>query len=104
MQAQTFIETNFSEKITVAELAERFAIGRRTFERHFKTATSNSPLEYLQRVRVEAAKEHFESGRKTINEVMYEVGYSDTNAFRDVFKKIADVSPMDYRARYGREA
>lgn len=104
LEAQSFIESRFSEKITVDELAERFNIGRRTFERRFKNATHNSPLEYLQRVRTEAAKKHLESGRKTVTEVMYEVGYSDMNAFRDIFKKMAGVSPMEYRGRYNKVA
>ena len=48
-------------------------------------------------------KKQLESGRKTVNEVMYDVGYSDTKAFRDVFKKITGMSPIDYRNKYNRE-
>jgi len=101
-QAQDWIEENFAAKITVDGLAERFNIGRRTFERRFKKATHNSPSEYLQRVRTEAAKKLLESSRATVNAVMMEVGYSDGKAFRDVFKKITGVSPVEYRGRYGR--
>ncbi len=71
----------------------RFAIGRRHFERRFKKATNNTPVEYIQRVKIEAAKKDLESGRKTVNEVMYDVGYSDIKAFRTVFKKITGLSP-----------
>jgi transcriptional regulator GlxA family with amidase domain len=99
-QAQEFIETNFSEKITVDEIAGKFAIGRRNLERRFKKATCNTIAEYMQRVKVEAAKKRFESSRKNINEVMYEVGYSDNKAFRSVFKKITGMSPIDYRNKY----
>ena len=102
-KAQEFIETNFKEKITVDQLSEIFGIGRRTLERRFKKATFNSVVEYMQRVKVEAAKKHFETGRKTVNEVMYDVGYTDNKAFRDVFKKIAGMSPIDYRNRYNME-
>lgn len=102
-KAQEFIETNFKEKITVDQLSELFGIGRRTLERRFKKATFNSVIEYMQRVKVEAAKKHFETGRKTVNEVMYDVGYTDNKAFRDVFKKIAGMSPIDYRNRYNME-
>jgi transcriptional regulator, AraC family with amidase-like domain len=77
----------------VEELAMRFAIGRRHFERRFKKATNNTPVEYIQRVKIEAAKKDLESGRKTVNEVMYDVGYSDIKAFRTVFKKITGLSP-----------
>jgi transcriptional regulator GlxA family with amidase domain len=101
LQAQDFLEEHFPEKITVDELAGHFNLGRRTFERRFKKATRNSPAEYLQRVRIEAAKKHLEISRTTVNEVMFEVGYSDAKAFRDAFKKTTGVSPADYRGRYG---
>lgn len=102
-QAQEFIEKNVTEKISVEELAVRFAIGRRHFERRFKKATNNTPVEYIQRVKIEAAKKDLESGRKTVNEVMYDVGYSDIKAFRTVFKKITGLSPVEYRNKYTKE-
>ncbi|WP_336518322.1 GlxA family transcriptional regulator [Pollutibacter soli] len=103
VQVQEFIEANYQEKITVDELCSKFGIGRRTFERRFKKATHNTVLEYLQRVKIEAAKKELETGRKTVNEVMYEVGYTDTKAFREVFKKVTSMSPIDYRNRYNKE-
>jgi transcriptional regulator GlxA family with amidase domain len=102
--AQEFIEKNVTEKISVEELAVKFAIGRRHFERRFKKATNNTPVEYIQRVKIEAAKKHLEGSRKNVNEVMYEVGYSDTKAFRTVFKKITGLSPIDYKNKYNKEA
>jgi transcriptional regulator GlxA family with amidase domain len=103
-EAQTYIENNVTEKISVEELAKMFAIGRRHFERRFKKATNNTPVEYIQRVKIEAAKKHLEGSRKNVNEVMYDVGYSDSKAFRTVFKKITGLSPVDYRNRYNKEA
>ena len=103
-QAQEFIEQNFQEKITVDELADRFGVGRRSFERRFKKATSNTVIEYMQRVKIEAAKKQLEAGRKTVNEVMYDVGYSDTKAFRDIFRKCTGMTPVDYRSKYNKEA
>lgn len=102
-KAQEFIEEHFSDKITVDKLADQFGIGRRSFERRFKKSTGNTVIEYMQRVKMEAAKKQLEAGRKTVNEVMYEVGYTDTKAFRDVFKKIAGMSPVDYRNKYNKE-
>jgi transcriptional regulator GlxA family with amidase domain len=101
-KAQEIIETNIQEKITVDELADRVAIGRRSFERRFKKATNNSVLEYMQRVKIEAAKRSFESSRKNINEVMYDVGYTDTKAFRSTFKKITGLTPVEYRNKYSK--
>lgn len=102
-EAQAFIENNFTEKISVEELAIKFAIGRRHFERRFKKSTNNTPMEYIQRVKIEAAKKQLETGKKNVNEVMYEVGYSDTKAFRAVFKKITGMSPIGYKNKYNKE-
>lgn len=102
LQAQEFIEVNFSEKITVDHLADRYAIGRRSFERRFKKATHNTVVEYMQRVKIEAAKREFEKSRKNVTEVMYEVGYTDTKAFRDVFKKVTGLTPVEYRNKYNK--
>lgn len=103
-QAQEYIEKNVTEKISVEELAVKYAIGRRHFERRFKKATNNTPVEYIQRVKMEAAKKHLESSRKNVNEVMYDVGYSDTKAFRTIFRKITGLSPIEYRNKYNKEA
>jgi transcriptional regulator GlxA family with amidase domain len=103
-EAQTYIEENLSEKISFEQVASRLAISRRNFDRRFIKAIGNTPVEYLQRVKVEVAKRTLEKGRKSIFEVMTEVGYTDDKAFREVFKKITGLSPLDYRAKYNREA
>lgn len=103
-KAQEFIEHNFQEKITVDQLSSMLALGRRSLERRFKTATCNTVTEYIQRVKIEAAKKNLETGRKNINEVMYDVGYNDNKAFRTTFKKITGLSPIEYRNKYNREA
>ncbi|MCF6407486.1 helix-turn-helix domain-containing protein [Chitinophaga filiformis] len=103
-KAQAYIENNLQEKISVEDLSSKFAIGRRNFDRRFIKATGNTPVEYSQRVRIESAKKAFENTRKTINEVMYEVGYSDIKAFREVFRKITGMSPLEYRNKYNKEA
>ncbi len=99
-KVQEYIEANFQEKMTLEELSERFSIGKRTFERRFKKATTNTVIEYIQRVKIEAAKRSFETSRKNVAEVMFDVGYSDTKAFRDLFKKITGLTPIEYRNRY----
>jgi transcriptional regulator GlxA family with amidase domain len=100
---QDFIEANYNEKITVDLLAEQVALGRRSFERRFKKATNNSVVEYVQRVKIEAAKRSFESSQKNINEVMYDIGYTDTKAFRTIFKKITGLTPIEYRNKYHKQ-
>ncbi len=103
-QAQAYIESKVDEKISVEDISSKFAVGRRNFDRRFIKATGNTPGEYAQRVKIESAKKAFETSRKTINEVMYEVGYSDVKAFREVFRKITGMSPLEYRGRYNKEA
>jgi transcriptional regulator GlxA family with amidase domain len=101
-QAQEFIDNHIQEKITIDELACLVTLGRRSFERRFKIATNNSVLEYINRVKIEFAKRSFESSRKNINEVMYNVGYTDTKAFRTIFKKITGLTPIEYRNKYNK--
>ncbi len=103
LKAQLFIESNYHQKITVDQLAEIVGIGRRSFERRFKKATNNTMVEYIQRVKIEAAKRSFESSRKNINEVMFDVGYTDTKAFRTIFKKITGLTPIEYRNKYNKQ-
>ncbi len=100
LEVQQFIEQNYAEKRTVAEIADRFFTTRRTLERRFKKATRNTILEYLQKVKVEAAKKQLELGRKTINEIMFDTGYADSQTFREVFKSVTGMTPIDYRNKY----
>ncbi|MEO6812491.1 MAG: helix-turn-helix domain-containing protein [Ginsengibacter sp.] len=102
-KAQEFIEKNVQDKISVNQLASMLAIGRRNLERRFKKATSNSVVEYMQRVKMEAAKMRFETSTDNVNEVMYNVGYNDPKAFRTTFKRITGLSPIRYRSKYNRE-
>lgn len=100
LDVQSFLEDNFQLKLSVDDLSDKYAIGRRTFERRFKKATSNTIVEYIQRIRVEAAKKDLEGGYKNVNEIMYEVGYTDPKAFRDVFKKFCGMTPAEYRDKF----
>ena len=102
-KAQEFIEQNYQDKITVEQLASMFALGRRNLERRFKKATANTVVEYIQRVKIEAAKMNLENTRDSVNEVMYNVGYTDTKAFRSTFKRITGLSPIEYKNKYQRE-
>lgn len=102
-KAQDYIENNYHDKITVDQLSSMFALSRRSFERRFKKATCNTVTEYIQRVKIEAAKMSLESTRENVNEVMYNVGYTDPKAFRVTFKRITGLSPLQYRNKYNRE-
>ncbi len=101
-QVQDYIEQHYEDKITIETLASLINTGRRTFERRFKLATNNTPIEYIQRVRIEAAKLLFEASRKNVSEIMFDVGYTDTKAFRDVFKKVTGLTPIEYRNKFAK--
>lgn len=103
-KAQAYIEKHPGKKISIEDLSSKFAVGRRNFDRRFTKATGNTPIEYIQRIKIEYAKKQFENNRKTINEVMYEVGYSDAKAFREIFRRITGMSPLEYKERYNKEA
>ena len=101
--AQIHIEHNFQDKLKVDEIANLVHLNKRSFLRRFKKATSNTPLEYIQRVKIEAAKKRLESTAKTILEIMYEIGYNDEKAFRSTFRKYSGLSPSQYQKKYNRE-
>ncbi|MEQ8905218.1 helix-turn-helix domain-containing protein [Ekhidna sp.] len=102
LKAQEYIETHFKDKISVEDLCDEIGVGRRTFERRFKSSTTNTIFEYIQRVKIEAAKTELEKGVKTVSQVMFEVGYNDTKAFREIFKRITGMTPVAYKERYTR--
>lgn len=101
-KVQNFIERNIDDRISVEFLADKFNISKRSFIRRFKRATNNVPIQYIQKVRIEAAKRSLELKAKSINEVMYSVGYSDTKAFRNIFRKVTGLSPAEYKAKFGK--
>jgi transcriptional regulator GlxA family with amidase domain len=100
---QDYIEKHYSDKLLTGALAELINLSRRTFERKFKEATNNTTIEYIQRVRVEAAKCFFEASKKNVTEIMLQVGYTDIKAFRDIFKKLTGLTPIEYRSRFSRQ-
>lgn len=104
LMAQKILEENYQDKISFEKLSFDLNIGRRNFDRRFIKATGFTPLDYLQRVKTEAAKKMFETTRKTVNEIMYEVGYNDAKAFRDVFSRVTGRSPLEYKSKYNKES
>ena len=99
---QNYIEAHVDEKMSVDKLAALVSLGRRSFERRFKIATNNTVLEYIQRVKIESAKRQYEASQQNISEVMFNVGYTDSKAFRSTFKKITGLTPAAYRSRYNK--
>jgi transcriptional regulator GlxA family with amidase domain len=102
LSIQARMEKDFARDFDLDLLARNNGMSRRTFERRFKSATGETPLVYLQRIRVEAAKQLLESGRRTCDEVAYRVGYEDSGFFRRLFVKYTGLRPSDYQTKFRR--
>jgi transcriptional regulator GlxA family with amidase domain len=100
LAVQKLMEDHFDQNYPYEELASRCGMSRRTFERRFKAATGDTPLIYLQRVRVEAAKAMLENGDLSFDEIAYSVGYQDNTAFRKIFLRQTGLLPSEYRRRF----
>ncbi|MFY0653779.1 MAG: helix-turn-helix domain-containing protein [Cyclobacteriaceae bacterium] len=103
IDVQKHIEQHYADKISVEKMASRVATSSRNFVRRFKKATNNTPIEYIQRVRIEAAKKSLESTTQTVLQVMLSSGYNDDKTFRTLFKRYAGLTPLEYRNKYNRE-
>ena len=97
---QVWIEENYSKKIKIIDLAEKFGIGLRTFERRFKASTGDTPLVYIHRIRVQAAKKLLETNNKSFDEIAYKIGYENSGFFREIFKKYVGLCPGVYRRKW----
>ncbi|XXF79671.1 GlxA family transcriptional regulator [Myxococcaceae bacterium GXIMD 01537] len=100
LRAQEWLEAHLSGPVTLAGAAEAASLGERTLLRRFRKATGDTPLDYVQRLRVEAAKRLLETTPRTVEEISQEVGYADTTAFRRRFKARTGLTPDGYRRRF----
>ena len=100
LDVQTEIEKSYNTKINVETLTRLFHTNRRTLERRFKVATGNTIIEYLQRVRIEAAKKVLEKKDSNVNDAIFSSGYNDPKSFRDLFKKIIGITPLEYKKKF----
>lgn len=99
--AQEWMHQNFHKAFPLEAPARRAGMSLRNFVRRFKQATGDSPLNYLQKLRVAAAKRLLESDHRTMQEISSAVGYQDVAFFRSVFQRHTGVSPSAYRESFG---
>lgn len=99
-KTQDKIKTHYKEAITIEEIVTGIPASRRNLVRRFKLVTGVTPIEYLQKTRIEAAKNLLEHSRQNIMEVMLESGYNDLKSFRIVFKKNVGMTPTAYREKF----
>ena len=100
LKAQEWMEARSSEINSLDSVADLVGLSPRHFKRRFKKATGDSPLAYLQRLRIEQAKKRLEETLETVDEITWLVGYEDSNSFRKLFRKYTGVSPNQYRKRF----
>lgn len=103
-EAEAWISDHFSEDFRLEDLASNLAMSPRNFIRRFKAATGETPLNYLQKTRVAAAKRLLEEDFRTVQEITYAVGYDDPAFFRTVFRRHTGFSPKQYRTNFGQGA
>ena len=101
LAVQHWLQVHYADSIRVGILAASAKLGERTFLRRFHEATGLKPIEYIQHLRIEKAREALELTGVTISEVAWMVGYQDQGAFRTVFHKVTGLSPGEYRQRFG---
>ncbi len=100
LMLQEWLENNFSKAHSIGDLAQRARLGERTLMRRFKKATGDTPLEYLQQLRITAARKLLESSGETIEEITLHTGYEDVSSFRKLFKRHTGLSPSAYRKKF----
>jgi transcriptional regulator GlxA family with amidase domain len=100
-RAQKWLFEHFRSDVHLDALAARVGMSSRNFARRFKTATGETPLGYVQHLRIDAARRLLENDRRSIQEVSAAIGYEDVAFFRAVFQRHTGTSPRGYRARFG---
>jgi transcriptional regulator GlxA family with amidase domain len=98
--AQLWAANNYPNPNPVAAMAAASGLTERSFLRRFKQATGQSPLEYVQTMRIEEAKQMLETTDLDLDNISEEVGYTEPSAFRHLFRKLVGVTPSAYRRRY----
>ncbi|BBM02852.1 GlxA family transcriptional regulator [Microbulbifer sp. GL-2] len=97
VQAQAWLKEHCNTEVRLSEVAQMFDMSVRSFNRRFKLATGQTPLQYLQNVRVDMARELLQSSNLSVNEIAEKVGYQDMGHFTALFKKFLATTPSEYR-------
>ncbi len=97
VQAQIWLQDNCQKEILLKDVAMRFDMSVRTFNRRFKVATGKTPLQYLQEIRIDMAKDLLQTSNLSVGDVAYRVGYQDMGHFSALFKKLLSTTPSEYR-------
>ena len=100
IKAQRYIQKSYMDPLTIKKLAADCTVTDRTLLRNFVSATGYTPMEYIQQVRIQKARELIETTTMRIEQIAFSVGYEDSSAFRKTFKKLTGLAPGEYRSRF----
>jgi len=100
LKVQHWINQHLTEPINIKELSKTAVMSQRTFERRFKIAVGDSPIVYIQRLKVEIAKQQLETTDMSFDEISYQLGYMNSGSFRKIFVRWVDLLPSEYRTRF----
>ncbi|MFT3989019.1 GlxA family transcriptional regulator [Aestuariivirga sp.] len=101
-RCQEWIAVNYAAPNPVQAMTGLSGLPSRTFARRFQSATGRSPINYVQALRIEEAKQMLETSSSAIEDISAEVGYQDSAAFRRTFRKLCGITPANYRRRFSR--
>lgn len=97
IEIQEWMQSCYPRDISLEIIAAEFDISMRTLNRNFKKATGKSPMQYLQQIRIDNAKELLKTTNLSVAEVAFSVGYPDSSYFSALFKRLISLSPKEYR-------
>ena len=99
---QAWIAQNYHTANPVQRMAEHSGLNPRTFARRFLAAIGYQPIEYVQALRIEEAKQMLETDDIGLDDIAGMVGYDDPASFRRLFKRRAGLTPAAYRRKFRR--
>ena len=100
LKVQHWLQASGGKEMGLGALAEHAGLEQRTFMRRFKRATGHTAGEYIQRLRMETARDLLQSSRDPVEAIAWKVHYSDPGSFRKVFTRIIGLTPAEYRQRF----
>jgi transcriptional regulator GlxA family with amidase domain len=98
IKIQEWLQSHYPEEVRLDAVAAAFKMSIRSFNRRFKAATRLTPLQYLQEIRVNQAKQLLKQSNLSIAEISFAVGYQDSSHFGSLFRKMTGITPVEYRA------
>ncbi len=97
LQSQIYIQNNYMQTLDIEALAKFSQMSTRNFSRRFKQATGETPVNYLQRIRLEQARELLQLSNLSIIDIAYRTGFNNASYFNSIFKKKFSLTPKEYR-------